>query len=400
MNEPLRVVIAGGGIASLELILALRDLAGAQVDLELLSRSRELTYHPLAVAEPFGIGSAHEFDLESIARDTGTRLHYGTLAAVVPGRRVAVTGAGTEISYDALVVATGARRHVAVPGALTLASRAAFAEFGEVLEGLGRERAERIVFAVPGGVTWALPAYELALLTATWLEQQRGRRAVSLMLVTPEDQPLGVFGTEVAEAVAGLLELRGIELRTGVYPSEWRDSQLAVRPGDPIAADHVIALPRLAGPAIAGLPSDEDGFVPADPYGRVDHFEDIYAAGDATAFPVKQGGIATQQADSIARSIAAAAGVDVRPEPFDPVLRGLLLTGQEPSYLRAELAGGRGSRSSEYRLEAPWWPPAKVVGRYLSHYLAGRAADQPPIPDAPFLRIETDDLEPYLKSRG
>ena len=370
MNEPLRVLIAGGGIASLELILALRDLAGDHVD------------------------------LEAIARDTGTRIHYGSLAAVAPGRRVAVTGTGAEMSYDALVVATGARRQAAVPGALTLASRAAFAEFGEMLGGLGRERSERVVFAVPGGVTWALPAYELALLTATWLEQRGDRRSVSLTLVTPEDEPLGVFGLEVAAAIADLLELRGIELRTGIYPAAFSDAQLAIRPGEPIDADHVVALPRLAGPAIPGLPSDEDGFLPADPNGRVDRFKDIYAAGDATAFPVKQGGIATQQADAIARSIASAAGADVKPEPFDPVLRGLLLTGQEPSYLRAELAGGRGTRSSEYQLESPWWPPAKVVGRYLSHYLASRAADQPPIPDAPFLRIETDDLEPYLKNRG
>ena len=399
MNEPLRVLIAGGGIASLELILALRDQAGDRVDIELLSENRELTYHPLAVAEPFGLGTAHAFDLERIAADTGTRLREGTLTAVVPDAHVAVTGDGDELRYDALVVATGARRRDAVAGALTLRSRATFADFKTLLHGLGTESEERLVFAVPGGVTWALPLYEMALMTATWLTGQ-ARKPVAITIATPEDGPLAVFGREVSDRVADLLAERGIELITGVYPTAFADDHLSVRPGDPIPADHAVALPRLAGPALDGLPCDEDGFLPTDPYGRVDRLDGVYAAGDVTAFPVKQGGIATQQADTIAGTIAAAAGADVRAEPFDPVLRGLLLTGQEPSYLRAELAGGRGERASEYEVESPWWPPAKIVGQHLSHYMARLAADQPPVPDAPFLRVETDDVEPYLKNAG
>jgi sulfide:quinone oxidoreductase len=52
-----------------------------------------------------------------------------------------------------------------------------------------------------------------------------------------------------------------------------------------------------------------------------------------TQFPLKQGGIATQQADVAAASIAAHAGADIEPHPFRPVLRGLLLTGMTPRYL-------------------------------------------------------------------
>ena len=396
MNEPLRVLIAGGGIASLELILALRDLAHDRVDIELLSPTRELTYHPLAVAEPFGLGGAREFDLEAIARDTGTKLRTGALAAVAPGPHLAVTDAGEEIPYDVLVVTTGARRREAIPGALTLRSREAFTSFRLLLHTIGEEREERLVFAIPGGVTWPLPAYEMALMTQTWLASHNGHKAVAIAMVTPEDRPLGVFGTEVSDGVEALLAERGIELITGAYPEAFDDGRLTARPRGPIDADRVVALPRLAGPALAGLPCDEDGFLPVDSYGRVDRLDGVYAAGDVTAFPVKQGGIAAQQADTIAQSIAASVGLGVTPVPFDPVLRGLLLTGQEPSYLRAELAGGRGQRSSEFSPESPWWPPAKIVGRHLSHYLARQAADQPPVPDAPFLRLETDDLQPYL----
>ena len=97
---------------------------------------------------------------------------------------------------------------------------------------------------------------------------------------------------------------------------------------------------------------------------------DVYAAGDITTFPVKQGGIAAQQADAAAEAIAAAAGADVDPAPFQPVLRGLLLTGGEPRYLRSELAAGRDLVGEP---EPLWWPPAKIVGRYLAPFLAGLA---------------------------
>ena len=90
-----------------------------------------------------------------------------------------------------------------------------------------------------------------------------------------------------------------------------------------------------------------------------------------TQFPLKQGGIATQQADAAATAIAARAGAPVEPTPFRPVLRGLLLTGM----VRAE-AGTRPGLD----IEPLWWPPAKIVGRYLAPFLARylRVPQEPP----------------------
>ena len=105
-----------------------------------------------------------------------------------------------------------------------------------------------------------------------------------------------------------------------------------------LEADHVVALPRLKGPRIKGIPSDSQGFILTDGSGCVVGLEDVFAAGDATAFPVKQGGLAAQQADAAAEEIACLAGADVAAEPFQPVLRGLILTGGTPLYARAELS--------------------------------------------------------------
>jgi sulfide:quinone oxidoreductase len=130
-----------------------------------------------------------------------------------------------------------------------------------------------------------------------------------------------------------------------------------------------VALPRLAGVPIDGLPATRDGLIRTDAFGRVENLVDVYAAGDITAFPAKQGGIAAEQADAVAEMLASEAGADVTPRPFEPVLRGVLMTGKEDRFLRAELAGGRGSTGAADS-RALWWPPAKVAGRYLAPYLA------------------------------
>ena len=92
----------------------------------------------------------------------------------------------------------------------------------------------------------------------------------------------------------------------------------------------------------------------------------VYAAGDGTNFPIKQGGLATQQADAVAEAIAAEVGAPVEPEPFRPVLRGLLLTGGDDRFLRHAVAGGGGE--GEVAAHTLWWPPTKIAGRYLAAY--------------------------------
>jgi sulfide:quinone oxidoreductase len=223
---------------------------------------------------------------------------------------------------------------------------------------------QHVTYGLASGSTWPLPLYELALMTQTYFTDHLTQRDVTI--VTPEDHPLAMFGPPASSAVAELLELRAIAVEHGVTPVEWRDGQLHVVPERRLETDAVVALPRLEGPALPGVPQDESGFVATDEYGWVLGLNDVYAAGDMTQFPLKQGGIATQQADAVASVIAADAGASVRPHEFRPVLRGLLLTGFVPRFLRAD-ANGAGSTVDT---EPLWWPPAKIVGRYLAPFLA------------------------------
>ncbi len=60
--------------------------------------------------------------------------------------------------------------------------------------------------------------------------------------------------------------------------------------GPSLQPDHLVALPRLVGPRLGGLPHDGDGFIEVDDHGRVEGLDSVWAAGDCTTFPIKQGG--------------------------------------------------------------------------------------------------------------
>ena len=143
--------------------------------------------------------------------------------------------------------------------------------------------------------------------------------------------------------------------------------------GERLDAGAVIALPRLSGPRIEGLPSDENGFIPIDEHARVYGVDEVYAAGDGTNFPIKHGGLGSQQADAAAEEIAERAGAEIEPAPFHPVIRGRLITGAESLNLEADVAGGGGEGTSS--LDYLWWPPQKIAGRYLSARLEGRSPE-------------------------
>jgi len=370
-----RVLIAGGGVAALEAALALRALAEDLITVELLAPEPHFWYRPLAVAEPFDLGEVRQFDLPELAAAAGATFSPGALTGVDARARQAQTSAGSSIPYDALLVACGAGPTAAVPGALTFRGPADTEKIRRLLEEIVAGQVGRLAFVVPWGAVWSLPIYELALMTAAYLAERE--LDVELALVTPEDEPLQLFGRAGSEAVRGLLEERGIALQTGSCPVELVDGELRLVPEGTIAADRVVALPRLRGPRIDGLPQTVEGFLPVDVHGQVQGLSDVYAAGDITSFPVKQGGIATQQADAAAELIAANAGADITPQPFRPVLRGLLLTGRQPRYLRHELTGGAGDVSAASP-EPLWWPPAKIVGRYLAPFLGAFAGVESP----------------------
>jgi sulfide:quinone oxidoreductase len=370
LRGPTNVTIVGGGVAALEALIALRRLAEERVALELITPTAEWAYRPLAVAEPFGLGEAKRYDLVQIAGDHAAVIHLAGVESVDSGAHTLTTWDGRTLSYEILVVAVGADPTVAVPGSVIVKGPGYTSRFRSVLRELDERRIRRVAFAVPAGASWPLPLYELALMTAAHAAE-RGLRKLELSVITPEQEPLQLFGPAASSAVRALLDQRGIEFNGGRSPSKAHDGELRLVPGPNIAAERVVSLPRMRGPFLEGLPHDAEGFIPTDLHGLVRGEADVYAAGDATTGPIKQGGLTAQQADAAAEAIAARVGAPVEPRPFRPVMRGLLLTGAEPEFMRAEVSGGA-DRPPAVSAHALWWPPSKIAARWLAPYLAQR----------------------------
>jgi sulfide:quinone oxidoreductase len=366
------VVIVGGGIAALEALLALSDLAGERVRLTLVAPDPDLVDRPMTVAEPFGFGAPRRHPLAAIASHFDATLVRASVKEVRAAERRVVLRSGDTLAYDMLVLATGARTLPAFDHAITFGEPGSGAAMRELVDGVARGAVRRVAFIAPTAVGWTLPLYELALLTAR--AARRSQVEAELVLITREERPLAVFGTQPSATAAIWLRTSGVEF-IGATRAETRQGVVMLEPGHrSVPTDAIVALPLVRGPRLEGVPADEFGFIPVDRHGRVTGLEAVYAAGDATDFPVKQGGLAAQQADAVVAHIAAHVGARVAPAPFRPVLRGMLFTGEDPHFLHTrDLAHAREGTSSPSPL---WWPPTKIAGRYLGPYLFGGEANE------------------------
>jgi sulfide:quinone oxidoreductase len=314
---------------------------------------------PVTVAEPFGLASAARHSLPDIAAERGARFVGATVTEVQADAHRVTCADGTELGFDTLILAPGARLSAPDGDAIAFGLEGSGQAIGEMLDRLRRGEARSVAFVAPSTTGWLLPLYELALMTARDLSRSNVE-GVELRLVSPEAQPLALFGDQGSQSAARLLAAAGIEFVGST--------------ADPGAADEVVTLPLLSGPALAGVPTTPpDGFIAVDEYGQVRGLADVYAAGDGVDFPIKQGGLAAQQADAAAEHIAAAYGARVDPMPFAPVLRGMLFTGEAPLYMRSGVPGADPDVPAWYPL---WWPRTKVAGRYLPPYLLERGEEE------------------------
>jgi sulfide:quinone oxidoreductase len=363
-EAPLEVVIAGGGVAALEAALALRALARERVSVTLLAPAPEFTYRPMAVLEPFVRRPPRQLPLAKFAAEIGASFVQDGVVEVELERGVLRTALDRELPFGALLVAVGAT--VEPPLAATIAvDPSDMRPIGAAVEKLVSGACRSAAFVAPSRA-WPLPAYELALLA-----RERAPDA-EIVVFTAEGAPLEVFGESVSAAVAEALDLAEIGIVSGARVEAPREGPPLVN-GRDLTFDRIIAVPQLSGPAIPGLAADADGFLPVDERCLLAGAEAVYAAGDATDFPVKFGGIAARQADTAAQSIAAQAGALLTPAPFDGVVHGFLIGGdRRPAfYFTTRIEAGRAleSRVSQTPTHSP---EAKIAAPHLAPFLDER----------------------------
>ena len=366
-----RAVICGGGVAAIEGMLRLRRLAGDSVELALVAPNDEFVLRPMATREAVGYGRARRYPLWDISRDGGAEWVKDAVSSVETAERVVHTTQGRELHYDALLVAVGARLVADFDHVLTFRDAQARQVYDRVIEDVEDEHARSVAFLVPEGPVYPLAVYELALMVAA-RARRAGVEGLDLCIVTPEPMPLAAFGGSAGAVVGRLLMEAGIRLYTSARASVPAARRLLVEPhGAELAPDRMIAVPRVSGPGIDGLPAEgAPGFIPVDGHAAVPGTAGrVFAAGDATSFPIKHGGVGAQQADAAAAVIARLAGAIAHAPPAWPQIRGKLLTGGKPLYLNARLLGREGF-DSEVSDTPPWPVDNKIVAEELGPYLA------------------------------
>jgi len=383
--KPMQVVIVGGGIAGAEALLALHALAGDRISLTLVCANDELVLPALSVAEPFALGHAQRQPLADLVGRVGAEWVRGALAAVEPGDQRIRLEDGSVVAYDALVIATGARPVAVVEHATTWWPGGNPEGFGGLLRDLEEGYTRRVAFVIPPGAVWPLPLYELAMMTAREVSGM-GIDDPEFTVITPEATPLTLFGHEASSILDDALRAAGVRLETATVARVERGERLEVvlQPTTRrIEVDRVVALPAVDGPDIPGTTRNEHGFIRVGRAGRMLDSDGVWAAGDAIAYPVKFGGLATQQADAVAADIAARAGASVEPPTDRLRLRGVLMTGEAPQPLGAPAAGQSPAPG------APLWrPETKVFGTYLTPYLSGGEVTEPVVDPADGVAVE------------
>lgn len=367
-HSPYRVVIVGAGVAGLETALALQRLAGSRVEVSLLAPDHEFVYRPMSVREPFGGSVAKRYPIDRVARDAGVKRYADSFKWIDRNSQVIHTTDHLELEYDAAVLAVGARRVPVLRHATTLDDHRLDEQLHGLIQDIEQGYVHSLAFVVPSTRCWPLPAYELALMTAARAYAMNVE--LKITFVTTEPWPLAMFGQAVSDRLRQMLGECGI---TVIHAPDCQGREPGLlclpRTGEVVKADHIVALPELYGPGLAGVPtSAHNGFLSVDPYSRVAGVEHLYAAGDATDFPVKFGGIAALQADAAAASIAAEAGAQIEPKPMLPLIRGILLGGREPLHIEAQISGSSATYSEANRKPFSEMPP-KIHARYLEPYL-------------------------------
>jgi sulfide:quinone oxidoreductase len=382
-----RIVVIGGGFGGLESAFFLRMQLQDRARITLVSDQDHFLFKPNTIYIPFGLPvDKLTIPLEKPTRRRHIAFVQSHIREIDPIART-VSGDGVRLPYDFLVIATGSgMRPQEIPGlaeyAETIWTPADMlrlrAAYGNLLADVQEGKRRRVLFLVPPNNKCAGPLYEMVFMLDTWLRRQGAREMVDLTWSTYEAGYIQAFGPRLNEAVTKEFEKRGITGYKSYAVEKVEQGGVAYRNGQSLSYDLLVSFPPyVASTPFPQLPSDDRGFIQTDPVSRqvVGHPE-IYVAGDAGDFPVKQAFLAFLQADAVAAHLTSqvlgtAPEVDFEPtsmcvmEQFDKATFAqvpLRVTGnpERPVEVRPDANGSYRVGSSVF-----WRPGKKLLGVYL-----------------------------------
>lgn len=359
-----KILIAGSGPGALEAALSLGSGEYFECEITLISPQLEFAYRPNLVMQPFGVKPPALYRVADVIGGLPVTQYQGTIERVEAQNKHAYSPEGDVFEFDAMIVATGTSPEAGLPDpTVTVTAPRSTEKLAELIAGIDSSQIDRVIFtAADAGHTWQLPMYEIALMAADRGSRNRNQQPV-IMVASPEREPLEVFGPAHSRGVRALADELGVDLLLEDHVTAFDGRSAATLGGERLECDAVVALPKLRGRVPQGLPSNDNGFIPVDRHQRVADVDGLYAIGDVTDFAVKQGGLASAQADAAVRAIAASFGELDDPAPFDPVIEATLMTASHRVELRARI-GPDGSESLP--AEPTDAPSKKIHSRLLS----------------------------------
>lgn len=367
MSPSPRILIVGSGPGALEAALALGASESITAEIDLISPQTEFVYRPNLVLEPFGGQPPARYSVGELLEGSGARQWQGTIESVDPAAGLARSPEGDEFNFDALILATGAVPRAALPQpAITVGTNGSLDQLGDLVADIDAGRLSTLGFLRQPGATWSLPTYELALLAAARAGRQVARQ-LDVGVITHEPSPLIDFGQDNSDRVAALCAEAGVVLHCQSELLSYEGRTAVLADGQQLEIDRLVVMPQLEAVVPDGVPTSENGFVAVDQSQLVAGTENIYAIGDVTDFPFKQGGLAGAEADAAVSAIAARLGSGGNPVPFDGEVRGVLLAADQRLILRARVTA---SGAESLPVEDSSQPLPKIDGALLSARIA------------------------------
>ena len=304
-----RILILGGGTGGTLLANRLRRMLPARdADIVVVDQDDQHVYQPGLLFVPFGLA-----DLDEITRPRHRQLHAGirfrraAVERVDLGRGAVLLDDGTVLSYDVLVIATGARL---VPeetegldagawpeGVHTFYTPAGAASLRDALARFDGGRIAVNVIDMP--IKCPVAPLEFCFLADWFFRERKIRNRVELTYVTPLD---GAFTKPVASAaLGGLLAEKGVglvtEFNTGRVDTSGSQARLVSWDEREVPFDLAVVVPLHGGAGYVsrspGL-GDELGFITVDPHTlQSAAAPNVFAIGDATGVPASKAGSVT-----------------------------------------------------------------------------------------------------------
>ncbi len=315
---PPHVVVVGGGFGGLESAFYLRMRLGMRVRITLVSDKDHFLFKPNTIYIPFG-KDPREFvlPLREAAATRDIEFVQARATGVEPHPKKIQTTSGP-IEYDFLMLATGATmRPEEIPGLQEHANTIWTPEemlrlrdsLDRIVSNAQQGQSQRVLFAVPPNNKCAGPLYEMVMMLDTWLRRQGEgvRDRVEIVYATYEKGYIQAFGPRLNALVTTEFAERGITGHKQKAVTRVEPNTAHFQDGSTLLFDLMVSFPPyVASTRYADLPSDERGFIPADPKTcQVVGQPDIYVVGDAGDFPVKQAFLALLQADAAAEQLGA-----------------------------------------------------------------------------------------------